>query len=162
MREPGDLIAFLNQIKHNDIVERTYIELSKQRELMSEQINFSIKFGMDAVEQAKCALKFYGIENALTYTKITRKYLKRISLKKFYKQTSDLKYPYCWQYINLNYGICCYDHLKSLQQFDKLKIEPELELNNTELEFHSNDYISNIIGGLQQNPKSWYVYKLLF
>ncbi|XP_055845029.1 tetratricopeptide repeat protein 17 [Episyrphus balteatus] len=162
MREPNNLIAFLDQIKYNDVVESTYLELLRQREKMAEQINFSIQFGMEIIDQAKCALDYYVIEKQISSTKITKDYLKRINLKNSKKKSPALpemgipkSSPFCWEYTSLNVGICCYDHLEGLKGTYTLQIEPEEELTTNELDFKSKRFVQTLIDGLTESPTSW-------
>lgn len=162
MREPNNLIAFLDQIKYNDVVEGTYLELLRQREKMAEQINFSIKFGMEIIDQAKCALDYYVIEKQISSTKITKDYMKRINTKSSKKKSPTLPVlgipktsPFCWEYTSLHNGICCYDHLDSLRGAYTLQIEKENDLTSNELDFKSKRFVQSLIDGLTENPTSW-------
>lgn len=163
MREPNNLIAFLDQIKYNDVVESTYLELLRQREKMAGQINFSIKFGMEIIDQAKCALDYYVIEKQISSTKITKEYLKRINIKNSKKKTETtlpvlgipMSSPFCWDYISLNVGICCYDHLDGLRGAYALQIEPEEELTTSDLDFKSRRFVQTLVDGLSESPTSW-------
>lgn len=80
MREPHNLIAFLEQIRYNEYVERSYLELLRKREQIVEHLRFSMRFGEDLAEQAKCAMDFYLLEKGMSYLKITPDQFKRINL----------------------------------------------------------------------------------
>ncbi|XP_004535314.1 uncharacterized protein LOC101462597 [Ceratitis capitata] len=53
LREPHNLIAFLDQIQHNEYVEQSYLKLREQRELIAEHLRSSKKFSEDLVVQAE-------------------------------------------------------------------------------------------------------------
>lgn len=128
---------------------------------MAEKINFSIQFGMEVIEQAKCALDYYLTEKQITYLKITKDYLKRIHIKNSKKHLANVPgvvrvpvLPFCWEYISLKAGICCYEHIESLNHAEVV-IEPEVDLGNSGLEFSSKWYIRSLTEGLAENPNSW-------
>lgn len=161
MREPQNLVAFLDQVKHNDIVQNSYKELLRQRDLMAERINYSIKYGLEILQEVKCGLNYFQLETDITSTKITSGYFQRISLKK--QSTTETSYaePFCSTFSELVQGIPTYGHLESLEDKSHIKIEPETEfLNFTGGNFASGDYVKSLIGGLQDNPRSWKYYTL--
>lgn len=159
MREPNNLIAFLDQVKHNDIVQNSYKELLKQRDLMAERINFSIKYGLEIIQEVSCGLNYFQLESDITSTKITNGYFQRISLKKQSATTeSALKEPICSKFSTLVDGIPTYGHLVNKNM---IKIEPETEfLNFTGGNFASEEFVKSLISGLENNPKSWKYYTL--
>ncbi|XP_067635663.1 uncharacterized protein [Eurosta solidaginis] len=53
LREPHNLVAFLDQIQHNDYVEESFLKLRRQRELIAEHLRYSKKFSEDLVVQAE-------------------------------------------------------------------------------------------------------------
>ncbi|XP_036318958.1 uncharacterized protein LOC118733605 [Rhagoletis pomonella] len=53
LREPHNLVAFLDQIRHNDYVEQSYLKLRRQRELIAEHLRYSKQFSEDLVVQAE-------------------------------------------------------------------------------------------------------------
>ncbi|XP_055371325.1 tetratricopeptide repeat protein 17 [Condylostylus longicornis] len=159
LREPSNLMVFLDQMKHNDIVESIYLELLRKREEMVKEINNSIKFGLEVIDDAKCALDYY-IEGSLTHAVITKSYLNRIPLKKKYDIVVGNRLPLCGQ-IPIKYsGICCYDHIESINKFNNLRISEEVDLYNDELEINTIQFLSNLVTGLSENPTSWKYYIL--
>ncbi|XP_050329292.1 uncharacterized protein LOC126758898 [Bactrocera neohumeralis] len=53
LREPHNLVTFLDQIRHNDYVEQSYLKLRRQRELIAEHLRYSKQFSEDLVLQAE-------------------------------------------------------------------------------------------------------------
>lgn len=53
LREPYNLVAFLDQIQHNDYVEQSYLKLRRQRKLIAEHLRYSKQFSEDLVLQAE-------------------------------------------------------------------------------------------------------------
>ncbi|XP_053950827.1 uncharacterized protein LOC128858500 [Anastrepha ludens] len=53
LREPHNLVAFLDQIRRNDYVEQSYLKLRRQRELIAEHLRYSKQFSEDLVVQAE-------------------------------------------------------------------------------------------------------------
>lgn len=159
MREPHNLIAFLDQVKHNDIVQNSYKELLRQRDLMAERINYSIKYGLEILQEVKCGLNYFQLESDITGTKLTIKYCQRISLKKLSTSETPYMEPYCSKFSRLVGGISTYGHLESLINKSTIKIEPETEFLNF-TNFDSVDYVKSMVGGLYDNPRSWKYYTL--
>lgn len=159
MREPHNLIAFLDQVKHNDIVQNSYKELLRQRDLMAERINYSIKYGLEILQEVKCGLNYFQLESEITSTKITSSYFQRISLKKLSTSQPIYQEPFCSLFSRLVGGISTYGHLESIVNLEGIKIEPETEFLNF-TNFASEDYVKSLILGLQGNPRSWKYYTL--
>lgn len=53
LREPHNLVTFLDQIQHNEYVEQSYLKLRRQRELIAEHLRYSKQFSEDLVLQAE-------------------------------------------------------------------------------------------------------------
>lgn len=162
MREPHNLISFLDQVKYNDFVETTYMELLRQRELMSDQLKFSVQFGEDLVDQAKCAVDYYIMEKKMTYLKISKKYLKRLNLPVQPESASDIGVlskqvdPLCQKFANLDSGICCYDHLESFRpNFPNINIENEEDLGVGNFGLTTQGLKRLTAEGLTLHPISW-------
>lgn len=168
MREPSNLIAFLEQMRYNEYVERSYLELLRKREQIVEHLRFSMRFGEDLAEQAKCAMDYYLLEKRMSYLKITPDQLKRINLPEqrelqqitpspaALKANSDRSSePICSRYHQLAVGPATYDHLESFQ--------PEvLESAYVDREHDNNIGTATIeltrrfaLEGLQRQPDSW-------
>ncbi|XP_034490281.1 tetratricopeptide repeat protein 17 [Drosophila innubila] len=171
MREPHNLIAFLEQIRYNEYVERSYLELLRKREQIVEHLRFSMRFGEDLAEQAKCAMDFYLLEKGMSYLKITPDQFKRINLPEhrdlqqaaaaIQKSTATTTKheralePICGNYYELGVGPATYDHLDSFQ--------PEvLESAYVDREHDSNIGTATAelmrryaLDGLQRQPDSW-------
>lgn len=162
MREPHNLIAFLDQVKHNDIVQNSYKELLRQRDIMAERINFSIKYGLEILQEVKCGLNYFQLENHITSTKLTNSYFQRISLKRKSSTESIHEEPLCSKFSSLVDGIPTYGHLESLINKNRILIEPEIEFLNFTGggNFASKDYVKSLVGGLEDNPRSWKYYTL--
>ncbi|KAH8264709.1 hypothetical protein KR044_001822 [Drosophila immigrans] len=167
MREPHNLIAFLEQIRYNDYVERSYVELLRKREQIAEHLRFSMRFGEDLAEQAKCAMDFYLLEKSMSYLKITPEQFRRIQLPehRLLRQATPLKplppneaidlEPICSDYYELSVGPATYDHLESFRPevLATAYVDREHEYNigsaNAELMRRF------ALDGLQRQPDSW-------
>lgn len=161
MREPNNLIAFLDQVKHNEIVQNSYKELLKQRDLMAERINFSIKYGLEILQEVKCGLNYFQLESDITSTKITSEYFRRISLKKTSATETVHEEPICSKFSELVDGIPVYGHLESILDRSKISIEPENEfINFPGANFANKQYVKSLASGLEDNSKSWKYYTL--
>ncbi|KAH8396150.1 hypothetical protein KR222_004134 [Zaprionus bogoriensis] len=168
MREPHNLIAFLEQMRYNEYVERSYLELLRKREQIVEHLRFSMRFGEDLAEQAKCAMDYFLLEKRMSYLKLTPEQLKRINLPEqrelqlLTPSTATVRVsgerasePICSNYHELAVGPAAYDHLESFQ--------PEvLEAAYVEREQDTNIGTATIeltrrfaLEGLQRQPDSW-------
>ncbi|XP_030386525.1 uncharacterized protein LOC115633260 [Scaptodrosophila lebanonensis] len=167
MRDPKNLIAFLAQIRYNEYVERSYLDLLRKREQIVDHLRFSMRFGEDLVEQAKCAMDYYMLEKRMSYLKITPEQLKRINLPEqgetgaspgtagSLTASDRMVEPICKNYYELSVGPATYDHLESFQ--------PEVtESAYVEREQDTNIGASTVelirrfaVNGLQRQPESW-------
>ncbi|EDW27447.1 GL20274 [Drosophila persimilis] len=166
MREPQNLIAFLEQIRYNEYVERSYLDLLRKREQIVEHLRFSMRFGEDLAEQAKCAMDYYMLEKRMSYLKITPDQLKRINLP----EQSDVNQPHgksstgtkqrtlepiCSNYHKLSVGPATYDHLESFQPkiMDSAYVEREHDTNIGTATVELTRRFA--VDGLQHHPASW-------
>ncbi|XP_017002368.1 tetratricopeptide repeat protein 17 [Drosophila takahashii] len=161
MREPKNLAAFLEQIRYSEYVERSYLDLLRKREQIVEHLRFSMRFGEDLAEQAKCAMDYYMLEKRMSYLKITPEQLKRINLpdqRQLHVQKSASAMglePVCSDYHRLSVGPATYDHLESFR--------PEvLAAAFLEREHDTNVGMATVeltrrfaVDGLQHHPASW-------
>ncbi|KAH8420289.1 hypothetical protein KR009_008788 [Drosophila setifemur] len=161
MREPQNLVAFLEQIRYSEYVERSYLDLLRKREQIVEHLRFSMRFGEDLADQAKCAMDYYMLEKRMSYLKITPDQLKRINLplqKGVYQQNgggSSGMEPVCTDYHRMAVGPSTYDHLDSFR--------PEiLATAYVDREHDGNLAMSTVeltrryaVDGLRHHPSSW-------
>ncbi|KAH8235471.1 hypothetical protein KR032_001021 [Drosophila birchii] len=162
MREPQNLAAFLEQIRYSEYVERSYLDLLRKREQIVEHLRFSMRFGEDLAEQAKCAMDYYMLEKRMSYLKITPEQLKRINLpdqRELHIQQSTSttlgKEPVCSDYHRMTVGPAMYDHLESFR--------PEvLATAYVDREHDTNVGTATVeltrrfaVDGLKHHPSSW-------
>ncbi|XP_017870559.1 PREDICTED: tetratricopeptide repeat protein 17 [Drosophila arizonae] len=167
MREPHNLIAFLEQIRYNEYVERSYLELLRKREQIVEHLRFSMRFGEDLAEQAKCAMDYYLLEKRMSYLKITPDQLKRINLPEhrelqqhmphggFKSKANRDQEPICKNYQELGVGPATYDHLDSFQPevLESAYVEREHDTNIGQATVELTRRFA--LEGLQRQPDSW-------
>ncbi|EDW82682.1 uncharacterized protein Dwil_GK25005 [Drosophila willistoni] len=162
MREPQNLAAFLEQIRYNEYVERSYLDLLRKREQIVEHLRFSMRFGEDLAEQAKCAMDYYMLEKRMSYLKITPDQLKRINLPEGQKDLNQAQIrersqeePICTKYQELPVGPSTYDHLESFHPdvIESAYVEREHDNNiGTATVELTRRFAAD---GLQHHPGSW-------
>lgn len=160
MREPQNLAAFMEQIKYSEYVERSYLDLLRKREQIVEHLRFSMRFGEDLAEQAKCAMDYYMLEKRMSYLKITPEQLKRINLP----EQRELHHPQggsggmepiCSDYHKLAVGPATYDHLESFRPeilataYLDQEHDPNVGTATVELTRRF------AVDGLRHHPSSW-------
>uniref|UniRef100_A0A0A1WQZ9 Tetratricopeptide repeat protein 17 n=1 Tax=Zeugodacus cucurbitae TaxID=28588 RepID=A0A0A1WQZ9_ZEUCU len=106
LREPHNLVAFLDQIQHNDYVEQSYLKLRRQRELIAEHLRYSKQFSEDLVLQAERLQPHLGAQTQPMQNLIN-------SLEALTKQTAKMYRIYIRSYLEF-----VKDELK---EFRKLK-----------------------------------------
>ncbi|XP_037936675.1 tetratricopeptide repeat protein 17-like [Teleopsis dalmanni] len=165
LREPDNLVAFLQQVQYNDYVEASYAQLLKQRNQITEHIRFSVKYGEDLVEQAKCAVNFYILEKSTSYLQMTTTYMNRFELSEL-NQKFDIKSgePICENDKIDDQKPTGYEHLESFKgkSLKTMHIEPEVQMDFSVIStVPIKDLLRSIaIGGMSKKGEAWKYYTL--
>uniref|UniRef100_A0A7G3AW24 Ribosome biogenesis protein NOP53 n=1 Tax=Lutzomyia longipalpis TaxID=7200 RepID=A0A7G3AW24_LUTLO len=156
LRRPDDLIAFLNQSKHQQQVDTLYAELLHIKTDLRMKINHVDSYTVDFMYQTKCIVQYFLQESDLLNSVTTRSYLSRL-----YKPDVDsLTFveggiPKCRDFLELPFSLMCFEHLDGMYNRKNLSMNVEQTLLLLGLEL-SNPHLGNmLVTKLRRDPYAW-------
>lgn len=162
LRDPENLVTFLQQINYNDEAEGAFRKMQRKRNKLDDHILITAQLLQNILEHSKCARVYVKMNGLSDYLRTTGASMKRLEFPEKMEKEAKEGEPTCRDYEDLDPNKDEYGHLRSFSKevISSMVIEREENLLKLELGFKDAESVTEIIynvalKGLLNNPTSW-------
>lgn len=162
LRDPENLIIFLEQMKINDRAEEAFRKMQRKRSTLDDHILLIAQLLQGILKRSECAKVYVKMTGLTDYLRTTGASMKRLEFPEKMEKEAEGGMPVCKNYADLNSQKDEFGHLDSFKNeaINKLEIEEEEHHLKRELGSKGAKSVTEIIynvamKGLLNNPTSW-------
>uniref|UniRef100_A0A1B0FQ82 Uncharacterized protein n=1 Tax=Glossina morsitans morsitans TaxID=37546 RepID=A0A1B0FQ82_GLOMM len=162
LRQPENLLKFLNQMHCNDQAEEGFKKMQRRRNRLDDHILITAQLMQQIIEKSKCARIYVKLKGAGDYLRTTGASLKRLRVSEKMEKDDKNGEPVCKNYIDVTTADYVYNKLRSFtsEVVQSMKIEREEHLLQEEFGLEDAESVTETmrsiaVKGLLNNPQSW-------